>query len=327
MAKNRFKTFILNFLKNTRFRAIGFCLTFSFLLWVFITFSDYRQHDFRIPIVFENSLKPDEIYNTRDSVIIVKVKATGFDFLFRSGFETKKEQLHFDINNLPIDVAKGEMKFASEFLKASVTESLGMEKLSVSILPDTIYLNWQKKYSKTIPVINRTVFECKPSYRMIKEPELIVNKVKVEGEKELLDNLDTLYTKAINIANIDKTHISLIPIEITQQYQGLYFQPTNIPIKIDVEEVTENVVELPVNIVRQGIEEDVKLFPSKAKVKYRLPIKDYKNVNPENFYIYVLCEEDIQNKKKLRVKYSNIPNNVEILDINPGRLDYIIVNE
>ncbi|MBR5253658.1 MAG: hypothetical protein IKV46_01285 [Bacteroidales bacterium] len=327
MDNNSFASFFKNILKSNKFRAVCSCLFFSFILWLFISFSDYRQHDFEVPVQFENTTKPDEIYNVSDSIITVRVKATGFDFFFKSGFNSKKEVFHFDVNNISLNKSKGETKLSSNVLKPYITKFLGVEDLSVTLIPDTIILKWQKKYSKIVPVVNNTKFECKTSFRIEKEPQMFIDEVRIEGEKRVLDKIDTLYTKDIVVSNIDKNHISLIPIEIKQQYKGLYFQNTNIPIKIEVEQITENIVELPVNIVKEGIDENIKVFPSKVKVKYRLPIKDFKSINPESFFFYVLCGEDVVNKNKLRVKYSNIPDNVEIIDISPAKLNYLILNE
>lgn len=328
MNKDKFGSKLRKLLSSSSFRAMSLCVFFSFLLWMFITFSDYRQHEFEIPIRFENSNKPDEIYFTRDSVVVVKVEATGFAFLFKSGFTTKKEKINFDINNLPINKSKGEMKFSSDFLKAPVAKSLGMEGFDISILPDTILLKWQKKYVKSVPVVSNAKFETKNSYTILSKPVLLTKEVTIEGEKRILDKIDTIYTKEVTIENIDKSHVSLIPIDMELYDKGVYFHTTNIPVKIEVAEVTENVVELPVNIIQQGVKENVKIFPAKVSVKYSVPIKDYKKVKAEDFEMYVLCsEEELNQHKKLVVKYSNVPKEVEILSITPRKVDYIIVNE
>jgi hypothetical protein len=328
MNKNKLIQLLKKTISSTAFRAMCLCVFFSLVLWMFIVFSDHRQHDFEIPIQFENSAKPDEFYYTRDSVVVVNVEATGFEFLFKSGYEDKKEKIYFDVSKLPINKSKGEMKISSDFLKTPITKSLGMENVSISILPDTILLKWQKKYSKKMIVVNQTKFETKNSYRIIKNPELLINKVVVEGDKRVLDKIDTVFTKKINISNIDKSHVALIPLEINQQHKGLYFRTTNIPVKISVEEITENEIELPINIVQQGEKENVKIFPSKVKVKYRVPIKDFTKINAENFNLYVLYSEDnLQNANKLKIRYANIPNNVEVIGISPRTVDYIIINE
>ncbi len=328
MNKNKFIQSLKKTISSAAFRAMCLCVFFSLVLWMFIVFSDNRQHDFEIPIQFENSAKPDVFYYTRDSVVVVNVEATGFEFLFKSGFEDKKEKIYFDVNKLPINKSKGEMKLSSDFLKAPITKSLGMENVAISILPDTILLKWQKKYSKNITIVSKAEFETKNSYRIIKNPELLIKKVVVEGDKRVLDQIDTIYTKNINISNIDKSHIALIPLEITQQHKGLYFRTTNIPVKISIEEVTENEIELPISIVQQGEEKNVKIFPSKVKVKYRIPIKDYTKINAENFNFYVLYDaNNLQNTNKLKIRSANIPNNVEIISINPRTVDYLIINE
>lgn len=327
MEENKIMSKISKILKNIRFRAIALCICLSFILWSFITFGDYRQHEFEVPIRFENSLKPDEIYHTKDSVVEVKVNATGFYFLFKNGFKARRETLDFDVNDLPLNRAKGEIRLSSNFLKAPIAKLLDMEDAKISLLPDTIYLKWQKKFSKQVPIVNRAKFDTKPSFRIEKEPEFLLKQIRIEGEKHILDKIDTIYTKTLSLSNINKTHIALIPLEINQQHQGVYFQTTNIPVKIKIEQVTERVVEVPIKIEKKGLEENVKVFPSTVSVKIRLPIKDFKKVVPEDFSFYVVCDKDMQNYKKLPVRYANIPENVEILEINPRRLNYIILND
>ena len=90
MKENKFIKYMSKTLKSIKFRAIVLCICLSFVLWSFITFSDYRQHEFRIPIQFENSIKPDDIYNTKDSVVMVRINATGFYFLFLYDSPTTK---------------------------------------------------------------------------------------------------------------------------------------------------------------------------------------------------------------------------------------------
>ena len=58
---------------------------------------------------------------------------------------------------------------------------------------------------------------------MQKEPEFLFKEIRIEGEKHILDKIDTLYTQRISIMNINKNHVSLIPLEIKQYHQDLYF--------------------------------------------------------------------------------------------------------
>jgi hypothetical protein len=164
--------------------------------------------------------------------------------------------------------------------------------------------------------------ECVQPFSSSEQPKLEKNFLELEGTREELRKIDTLYTKEMTLKGINRDLFVFVPVEFDHSSTNLNLPMSIVGMSINVKEYTENVVSIPVSAI-VGKNEKIRLFPSSVKVRYKVAMEDFKKVNPDDISAYVITNLD-KNKKKLRVILKNVPEFVKVLSIDPPKLDYII---
>ena len=291
-------------------------------LWIFITYGRDYQHTETFTLKFvENERKVD--YFTQDSIITVGLRTNGFEYLFRNAIKSPRS-IMIDVDKLNIPLSKGKFSLPSSVLKTQILKNLGYRGVDVSLSPSVINLSWNRVYSKKVKILNKCDFKCEKPYGIYSEPELMITDVVIEGAKSQIDKINFISTKPITYKNINRDGIFIVPLDLDLP-NGITCRLTNVPIKINTEKYTENVIMLPVNVIRNEDYRNIKVLPKQIKVRYRVAIKDFVKVNDKEFNAFVLCSDEAMTKNhKLKVNLSNVPDYVRIVNVFPQRVEYIL---
>lgn len=318
------KSILKKLISNKQVNIFILCLLLSCALWISITYSKEYIYSETFPISFiDNSNKVD--FFTKDSVITIEVKTNGFEYLANQLFVSHKKKIVLDINDINLNLAKGKSRIPVSRLKPMIMKQLGTVSNNTKVSPENIHLVWNKVYSKKVPVILCANFSFLKPYDAYKKPEMLIKEVIVEGNKEELDKLDTLYTKKIEFKNISRTTTLSVPIDMSLIKPTLVCKTTNIPVKIVAEKYTENIINIPIDVIRYEDYQNIKLLPREVKVRYRVAMKDYNKANVKDFKSYVICShEALSNDSKLKVYLSNIPDYIKVVSVIPEKVEYIL---
>ncbi|MCF0210482.1 MAG: hypothetical protein HUK18_04115 [Bacteroidales bacterium] len=316
---------ILSFIaKNKQGNILVLCLFLSFVLWFVITYSRVYEHNETFAITFVDNSNKVEFF-TKDSVISVELKVNGFEFLANQVFSANKKKVVIELDDLNLNLSKGGEKIPIARLKPKIMKSLGYEGMEAKILPNSINLSWKKVYSKKVVVVSKCKFLFKKPYEAYFPAEVLMKQVLIEGNEADLQKIDTIYTQPITYKNIDKTTTFFVPLDLSNMPQNIYCQTTSVPVRVSAEKFTENVVAIPINVVRYEDYKNVKVLPKDVKLRYRVAIKDYNKVNIKDFNAYVICSNTaISNNSKLKVNINNIPDFVRVVSVVPEKVEYIL---
>ena len=321
---NSFFADVANYIKKHR-QIVAFiiCLCVSFFLWLFITYGREYEHNISYPITFIDGNNQVE-YHTQDSIITIGVKSNGFEFIAKI-LKKKERHIVVDINKLNIDLSKGKITVPVSRIKPQIMQSLGYRGVDISIYPPNINLTWQKLYSKKVRVVNKCIFKYNKPFEQYKDPVLPVDYVVIEGLKEELNKIDTVYTQNITFNNIDKNITLFVPLDFSNMAKGVVCHTKSIPVKIYAEAYTEEVISVPVKAIRYEDYRNIKIFPKQIKLRYRVAVKDYTKINPKDINAFVLCSDDmINNGGKLKVNLGNIPEYMKVVRFYPEKVEYMM---
>lgn len=315
---------IKKLLSNKQLNVFVLCLILSFALWVSITYSKEYVYNESFPISFVDSSNKVKFF-TKDSVITLEIRTNGFTYIANRLYSSNKKKIIIDVNELNLDLSKGKVSISANRLKPLIIRELGYEVFNTKLNFENIVLNWKNVYSKRVPIVNKAKFRFVKPFNQYSKEELLTKYALIEGDKKDLAKIDTLYTKPITFENINKDVILYVPVEVSNLSNGLVCKTTTIPIKIDVEKYTENVISVPVSVVGYDNYRNIKLLPQEVKLRYRVAMKDYKNVYTKDFKAYVVCSErEIEKNSKLKIFLSSVPSYVNVVNIIPDRVDYIL---
>lgn len=101
--------------------------------------------------------------------------------------------------------------------------------------------------------------------------------------------------------------------------------PASVEVKIPVDEFTEKVLEIPLKVINNREYYSVKLYPRKVKVTFLVALSKYNQVNEEFIEAVVDLNEwkELQHHR-LRVKIVRFPDFCKLVEIKPGKIDFII---
>lgn len=309
-------------LTNAKVRISIICLCLSGALWLFVALGKTYQYNYSIPVSFFSSDNPNQQFYCSDSVIDIHITSSGFDLLTSRLVFRDQKSIDIDVNKLSLNMQSGNAKIPMGFINSQVYSTIGMGKVLIEIMPDTLNLKWNKTYSKQVPLINRVKVQCVQPFSSSEQPKLEKNFLELEGTRVELRKIDTLYTKEMTLKGINRDLFVFVPVEFDHSSTNLNLPMSIVGMSINVKEYTENVVSIPVSAI-VGKNEKIRLFPSSVKVRYKVAMEDFKKVNPDDISAYVITNLD-ENKKKLRVILKNVPEFVKVLSIDPPKLDYII---
>ncbi len=309
---------------NRQINGLILCFVLSFALWVSITYSKEYVYNESFPISYTDTFNKVTFF-TKDSVISLEIRTNGFTYMANKLYSSNKKKIIIDVQELNLDLSKGQVKISSNRLKPLIIRELGYEVFTTKLNFENTILYWKNVYSKRVPIKNRAKFDFKKPYNLYAEPKILTKTILIEGDKKDLAQIDTLYTEEVVFQDIDRDVTLFVPVDMSQLSKSVSCKTTNIPIKIDVEKFTENVVNVPVSAIGHEDYRNIKLLPREVKLRYRVAMKDYKKVYLKDFKAYVVCSNrEIENKSKLKVSLSNVPSYVHIADIVPDRVDYIL---
>ena len=153
----------------------------------------------------------------------------------------------------------------------------------LTIFDDSIILYFdqyisEKKFIKTNISIN-----YESGYDSFKTPSITNDSVTILGPKDIvrkIDYVDTEFVKLNNVNSDIQINLSLIK----PAFDDLSIDLSMIEYKLEVDQYTEEIVTVPVNILSK---ENIKYnyYPKELSVKYFISIDDYKKITPIDFRV------------------------------------------
>ena len=190
--------------------------------------------------------------------------------------------------------------------------------------PDTLYFDFSNRKAKRVPVnlvsavkYQRQFFQSgaislRPAYIIINGPANVIDKINSWNTDTLqLDSVAENINTSINLQKVSEGNLSLYP--------------KSVQVNVPVEEFTEKVVEVPVKVMNNRLNEDVKIFPQKVKIIFTTSLNRYEEIDDDFFEASVNLDLWRENGYKvLPVVLSKIPDYCRVIKIEPRNIDFIV---
>ena len=276
-----------------------------------------------IPISFINIPENMKLVNTPDDELNVKVRSHGFYLLRNNIF--KYQKLTISIKDLK-ESNKKSLVQKRWVAKRNYRLLYNLFSSNIKILsasPDTIKFNFRKKESKKITVQFNGDIQFSSQFRLKDDVVLFPDSILVYGTKQALSNLSFVETENINFSSIEEDVKQNVSLEVID---GLNFSTDQIEISFVVEKFTEKAIELPVNPINVPVGYKIKFYPPKVEVITTVSFADYDKITPSMFFAEVDASE-LNEKKKLEVNLSSKPSFVDVVKVNPRRVEFLLIKQ
>lgn len=291
-------------------------LILAFIFWLLIFFQNEEEGNFIIPLKYVNMPEQEVFVNPVPTHINLRMRDKGFD-LFLQYFKGR--------DSLAIDVKEAQKNNDTK-LNANQLEQIIYAKLSgnpkmISFVPTSISLKTSKLQSKTVPVVFDGEMRTTAGHLVIDSVSIIPNEVEIFGTNEQLQKITQAVTEYSVFENLKAT--SQLRAKL-KAIEGISFKPREVEVYIPIHEFTERQFEIPLTVVDEPEDTDVKFFPSRVRVTFAVTLEDYKKISPEDFAIEMNYSH-LRNMEgdKIELKLSKFPAFIKNPHISPSVIEFL----
>lgn len=315
---------IIKFLHlNKRLSKYLIFLFVSFVFWFLTIMSKQYQTTLTIPIEYVNLPESKQLINTPEENIKLTVKSPGFYLLSNTLFKSKS--LTISVNKL--NESKGQ-DYSQQYWVANknhqqLNKLLSSDIKIISIFPDTLFLRFQQKHSKKVPIVFNGKLNFAEQYRLKDKMLISPDSMLVFGAKQQLDKISTIATQQIEFDNLEKGVSKTIGLS---KLDGISFAEQNVQLSFEVEKFTEKIVELPLQAINVPKGYKIKFYPPKVALITTVAFADYDKLNP-SFFLANVDASQMAAKNKLEVSINQKPTFAEIVKIKPSRVEFLMIKQ
>lgn len=306
--------------KNRELLIFLFFFLVSASFWLLQTLNETFDLELYFPLKLDNV--PSNIVITSDlpseTKVTVRDKGT---VLIRYVYGKKLQPVVLDYKDYDTGISSGRVIIPSqEILKIVQPRFLSSTKV-VQIKPDTLEYYFNRGARKKVPVKLVGKVETSPEY-YLKDVNCNPDSVVVFAPLDILDTITTAYVMPVNVSMLSADTQFVKRLNLVR---GAKFVPSQIDVSLGVDLYTEKTVEVPVVGVNFPASKDLRTFPSKVKVSFRVGMSRFKMITADDFVLAVSYEELINNKSpKVHLRLKSKPMGVSNVRIEPEEVDYLI---
>lgn len=295
------------------------CLSIASLLWMVHALNRNYQYTLRIPVKFSNLPTNKLIVGELPDQLDVDIKASGLKLIFIS-LKDHTEPLLIDFNALKTNAKSQAYSISNGNFNLKNTINFDVEILKIR--PDTLFFSSIKGKSKLLPIKANLQTSFLPGYSITSKPVITPAYVTVTGDSIALNQIDTVYTNAVNIKDIHDNYNAIVGLK--KNSEAINYNVKDVQLSFNVDRLTEATIKLPVQILNKTTGERIKLLPDVVTVTYLVSMNDYDNIDANSFKASVNYHQILAKQKTLPVELNVAPSEVKVLKIEPANISYLI---
>lgn len=306
--------------KNKEFLIFLLFFFVSASFWLLQSLNETFDVELKVPLRLTDI--PANVVITTDfpSELNVSVRDKG-TVMLRYLYGTKLSPVVVSYKDYDQGIASGRVSVPLKDMQARVQAQLLSSTRIVALRPDTLEYFFNRGTRKKVPVCMAGHIETNPEYylqRVTFEPD----SVDVLAPPAILDTISAAYPMPVNLSNLStgkKIVKGLHPV------RGAKFIPNQVSVNVAVDMYTEKTVEVPVVGVNFPGSKDLRTFPAKVNVTFRVGMSRFKEVTSEDFVLAVTYEELVNsNASKIHLRLKSMPPGVSNVRISPENVDYLV---
>ena len=295
-------------------------LVLSTVLWLLIKLSeDYTtQTLFGVKII---DMPADKWLVSDEPTVKLSLNIDGFHTLKLTTIREGKRTVTLSLDEVPYRLEDGNTySFSSQYVAEKVADLLGVNASDITMNEAKVYFSLVPLKSKLVPVELQADIKTARQYGVYGIPILDPASVTIYGPQDVIDTVKTVKTALLSHPNAAADFSEMVRLQL---YDGLIQCNTKfVKATVNIEKFTETEVSVPIALPDSL---RLRLFPDAMQVKCLVAIKDYGNLAPENFKAEFNVEQLRALKPLLDVRLVSWPQNVQVLETRPDKVEYVIV--
>jgi hypothetical protein len=305
-------------IERRRISLFFLCLMIAVGAWLFFSLSNRYVYQVQTLVRFVN-LPENRAFNPLQSdTLRLQVEGTGWQLLF-SKLRINPQSVNIELKKLQ---KQNFIELSDQIQK--INTQVGSTQKVVYIYPDTLYFDFSSSTVKKIPVLFKQNIQFKAQFGISDSVRIIPAFITITGPVKELAEIKYWETELFNLTDLSESLNMKINLKRPSK-ANITIYPNFVNVKLNIDEFTEKVIEIPVNVMNNKEFRNVKLLPYKVKVTILSPLSKYPETDRNDFELFV----DLNNWKEegysqLPVRIIRLPEFSKLVKIEPQTLDFII---
>jgi YbbR domain-containing protein len=308
---------------NRRVITFLICLLISVFFWSLMTLAKEYSITVRFPVNYVNLPADKVVSNDLPETVDIEIKAKGFNLLAYK-FRQRHDIIDIDVNDAKPLSNKNVYYLLSNSRIDKITSQFNSDIHVLKVNPDTMFINFNKKVSKLVPVKYNLSLLFNKQYNLTDSISIQPQYITVAAEAEVINKIDFVETQPITLKNISNSMVIPLPIIKAPEFKHVEFSSMNVKATINVTKYTETSLDLPVEIENLPAGYAFKAFPDKVGVKFNVAFKNYEKITPADFRVIVDYKKIDQESNKLKVQLVKLPAGIRNVKLVTEKVEYII---
>lgn len=305
-------------IERKRFLVLVTCLFLAIGAWLFMALNNKYVYTAKTVLDYKNFPQKKAFHPLQSDTVDLMVEGTGWQLLF-ARLRIKPQSISISLEKLN---NRNFVLFSEQLF--NVNRQLETSQKIISVKPDTLYFDFSERRIKRVPVKLVSNFDFARQYDISNAIQITPNYVTISGPEQEIQHIKTWNTDTLALDDIQNTTVSRVAMEQVKMKNVNIF-PTSVEVKLPVDEFTEKVIEVPLKVINNREYYDVKLYPKKVKVVLMVALSKYAQVDEEFIDAVVdMNEWKVFEHNKLTVKLMRFPDYCKLVQIKPGKVDFII---
>ena len=316
------KNFMRNFLRinnSGEFLVFLFFLFVAFIFWYLMTMNHEYEMKYKVRLELEHLPENLIVIEPLAKEMTVVLKDKG-DKLVEYKARGKMKTLNIDHRHYTNK--KGHTAIYGAELNKLLSAGLASSTEIVSVSVDTLQYYVADARGIKLPVRWQGVVETDRQYA-VERVSVVPDSVVVYAAPQVRDTLTAVYASPVRLVGLADSvdHV----IDLKDGKHGMRYEPSTVVLSVAVSPYVTKTVQIPVEGYMFPYGQQLKTFPSKVSVSFRVSLSDFRDVTEEDFKIRVRHSSLSDNVSgKVLLAIDEKPENVSDVVIEPGEVDYLI---
>lgn len=306
--------------KNREFLVFLFFLIMSAVFWMLQTLNEVYETDVKVPLKLTGV--PENVVITTDlpDAINAKVADKG-TVLIKYVYGASFSPVTIDFGDYYSGRSGGRVMVPMADVEKAVYKHLQSTSRIMDIAPDTLEFYYNRGSFKRVPVRVAGTLETAPLY-YLSAVHVVPDSVSVFAPSSILDTIRSAYVQPLVME--DLTDSQVLVRKLTK-VRGAKFEPDEAEVHVNVDLYTEKTVEVPVSSINFPASKNLRTFPGKVRITFRVGTSQFKDITEDDFVVAVTYEEIVRNNyRKIPLSLRSVPAGVSQVRIEPAEVDYLI---
>lgn len=305
-------------IERKRFVVLVVCLCCAIGAWLFMSLNNTYVYTSETVLIYKDFPQKKAFKALQTDTVDLQIEGTGWQLLFA--------RLRVNPPSITVSLEKLNQRNFVAFSEqlSQINKQLETTQKVISVKPDTLYFDFSKRTNKRVPVKLRHELSFLKQYGIASPIVLKPAYVNISGPQEELVKINEWYTDTLRLKELQQSVNIRVPVKTNNQV-NVSIYPANIGVKIPVDEFTEKTIEVPLQIFNNRDFYDVRLYPKKVKVTFKVALSRYEEITEDFVEAYIdINEWKRWGHEQFNVNISRFPEFCKLVNIAPRKINFII---